>query len=224
MTNQDFVKYHLYQALLSGVADAGGNKALSRCLHAQAKLRLINMSDEELWELAKMTASPPERPAELAYQGYKRAIEKIRVTASEWLTDLQMRRPLPEEERAPKKILIIESAPILSKKLAAALSEAGFSVALLPFSFDTLLKIDEINADMFIVDETLPGGDGMEVCSWLRNIFSAPVILLGRDFSGKQWARAVKAGADFYLREPFSDRVLVARVNAILRRYKVLTR
>jgi len=220
MTNQDFVKYHLYETLLGGVAEADGNDALSRRLHAQARLRLISMSDEELCQLAKLTASPPERSVELTYQGYKREIKKIRATASEWLTDLQTRRPLPEKESAPKRVIIIEPDPILSQRLAATLSEAGFSIVLVSFSLDIMPKMDEIDPDMIIVDETLPSIDGMEVCSRLRNIFGVPVILLGRDSSGRQWARAVEAGADLYLRIPFSNRVLVARVNAILRRYK----
>ncbi len=224
MTNQDFVKYHLYEVLLSGVADADGNEALSRRLRAQAKLRLINMSDEELWELARLTASPPERPVELAYQGHKRAIEKIRATASEWLTDLQARRPLPEKERTPKRVLIIESKPILREHLAATLSEAGFSVTRVPDYPEAILELDELNPDMIIIDEVLPGKDGLEACSQLRAIFRVPIVLLGRDSSSAGWARAVEAGADLYLRRPFDDLILVARVKAILRRYKGKTR
>ncbi len=222
MTRQDFAQYHLAQALRGGVAEADGNDELARRLHAETKLRLMSMSDQELWELARLTSPSPEKPVELAYQNYKRAIEELRATKSEWLTDLQPARPLPDEKTL-KKIVIIEPDPLLNGKLVATLSEAGFSVIPLAFSFDSLLKLDEIDPDMFIVDETLPGRDGMEVCSTLRNIFEAPVVLLGKDSTGKQWARAVEAGGNLYLRVPFSDRVLVARVNAILRRYKALT-
>ncbi len=90
MTNQDFVKYHLVEASFGAIAEADGNEALSRRLHAQTKLRLITMSEEELWELAKITSYPPERPVELAYEDHKRAIEKIKATASEWINDLQI--------------------------------------------------------------------------------------------------------------------------------------
>lgn len=219
MTSQDFAKYHCGEALLGGVAEADGNDELSRRLRAKTKLRLISMSDEELLELAKLTSSPPEKPIELAYQNHKRAIEKLRATKSEWLTDLQLTSPLPGE-KTPRKIIIIEPDPVLNRKLVATLSEAGFYVISLAFSFDSLLKIDEIDPHMFIVDETLPDRDGIEVCSRLRNIFDAPIILLGKDSTGKQWARAVEAGADSYLRVPFSDRLLIARVNPLLRRYK----
>ncbi len=226
MTSQDFTQYHLVEALLGGVAEADGNDELSRRLHAKTRLRLVSMSDEELWELAKLMTSP-DRPVQQVYKEYKSRIEELRTTRSEWLTDLQLTAPL-SGEKTPKKIIIIEPNPILGQKLLAILSEAGFSVALLTFSFDSLLKIDEINPDMIIVDEFVnessPDKDGIEVCSRLRNIFSAPVVLLGKDSTGKQWARAVEAGADLYLRVPFSDRVLVARVNAVLRGYEALAR
>ncbi len=90
MTNRDFVKYHLLKAVLSVLAEGDGNEVLSRRSHAQTKLRLITMSEEELWELAKITSCPPERPVELAYEDHKRAIEKIKATASEWINDLQI--------------------------------------------------------------------------------------------------------------------------------------
>lgn len=68
------------ETLLGGGAEADGNDELSRRLRAKTKLGLISMSDEELWELARVTSSPPERPPELAYQNYKQAIEKLRAT------------------------------------------------------------------------------------------------------------------------------------------------
>ncbi|GAH59993.1 unnamed protein product, partial [marine sediment metagenome] len=63
MAKRDFVKYHLHQALRAMRAELDGDEDLSRRLHAETKVRLIRMSDEELWELAKLTSSP-ERPVE----------------------------------------------------------------------------------------------------------------------------------------------------------------
>ena len=119
------------------------------------------------------------------------------------------------------KVLIIEDDPTLNKGIALALTEAGFSVVCVSDYSEALLKLDKFEPDMVIVDEALPSGDGTEVCSQLHSTFGIPVILLGRDSSGKAWKKAVEAGADFYLRKPFSRQVLVARVKAILRRYKL---
>ena len=87
VASQDFVKYHLCQALRAAVAEADGDGDLSRYLHAKTKLRLMCMSDEELWELAKLT-SPPQKSAELVYEESKQIIEEYKATASEWINDL----------------------------------------------------------------------------------------------------------------------------------------
>ena len=117
-------------------------------------------------------------------------------------------------------ILIIEGEPNLRGNLASALTEVGFTVADVRDYPEALQKLDEFNPDIAIVDEALPSGDGKEVCHKLRNAFSIPVILLGKDSSGEAWKAAVEAGADFYFTNSFNRRVLAARVKAILRRYK----
>jgi len=214
VANRDLIRHHIVVALYAGQAEADGNEELSRCLHAETKFRLINMSDEELWELAKLTASPPERPVELIYEGLKQAIEEHRATAGEWTNDLT------RKERLPDRILIIDDEPSLSKELVSALTRAGFSVAHVPNYLEALLKLDEFKPDIIIMDEVLPSRDGIGACAQLRSNFGIPIILLGKDSTGKQWAKAVEAGADFYLKKPFGYRELVARVKAILRRYQ----
>ncbi len=116
-------------------------------------------------------------------------------------------------------ILIIEGEPNLRRELTSALTEAGFVVADVP----DILKANEIrefNPDIAIVDEVLPSGDGKDACSQLHNAFGIPVILLGKDSSGEAWMRAVEAGADCYFTKPSHHQELIARVKAILRRYK----
>ncbi len=121
-------------------------------------------------------------------------------------------------------ILIIEGEPTLRRKLASALSQASFAVVDVPDYPESLLKIDEFKPDMVIVDESLPGRDGIEVCSQLRSTFGVPVVLLGEDSSDEMWERVMEAEVDLYLVKPFSYRELVARVKAILRRYGRSTR
>ncbi len=121
-------------------------------------------------------------------------------------------------------ILIIEGEPTLRRKLASALSQASFAVVDVPDYPEALLKIDEFKPDMVIVDESLPGRDGIEVCSQLRSTFGVPVVLLGEDSSDEMWERVMEAEVDLYLVKPFSYRELVARVKAILRRYGRSTR
>ncbi len=118
-------------------------------------------------------------------------------------------------------ILIIEGDPALRMGLTSALTEAGFVVANVPDYSESLLKLDEFKPDIVIMDEVLPGGDGMKVCYQLQSTFGIPVVLLGEDSSDEMWERVMEAEADLYLIKPFSYPLLVARVKAILRRYKV---
>jgi len=91
VVKNDFIRYHLSEAAYAGVAELDGNEDLARRLHDKIKLRLICMTDEELWELAEQTASPPERSVELVYKGYRQRIDKLNATASEWMKDLMAR-------------------------------------------------------------------------------------------------------------------------------------
>jgi len=117
-------------------------------------------------------------------------------------------------------ILIIEGEPNLRRELASALTEVGFTVVDVRDYPEALLKLDELKPNMVIVDEVLPGGDGMEVFYQLHSTFGIPIVLLGEDSSDEMWERVMEAEADLYLIKPFSYRELVARVKAILRRYK----
>ncbi len=117
-------------------------------------------------------------------------------------------------------VLIIEGEPNLRRQLASVLAEAGYTVVDMRDYPEALLKLDEFKPDIAIVDEALPGGDGKDACSRLRNAFGIPVILLGAGSGGEAWMRAVEAGADFYFERPIKYREAVARVKAILRRYK----
>jgi len=117
-------------------------------------------------------------------------------------------------------ILIIEGEPNLRRELASALTEVGFTVVDVRDYPEALLKLDELKPNMVIVDEVLPGGDGMEVCYQLHSTFGIPIVLLGEDSSDEMWERVMEAEADLYLIKPFSYQELAARVKAILRRYK----
>ena len=117
-------------------------------------------------------------------------------------------------------ILIIEGDPALRKELTSALAEAGFAVVDVPDYLEALLKLDEFKPNMIIIDKESAGIEGWTACSELRQAHDVAIILMGKDSSGEAWMRAVEAGADFYLKKPFSYRELVARVKAILRRHK----
>ena len=102
VAKRDFVEHHIVEAFRGGLAEANGDENLARRLRAQAKLRLICMSDEELWELAKLNSSPPERPVEPVYKAFKQTIEEHKVTANDWASDLAKRPTRVKETKDDK--------------------------------------------------------------------------------------------------------------------------
>lgn len=96
--DQSVIKYHLLQALAASIAEIDGDEAQSRRLRAEVKFRLINMSDDELRELARVT-TPPEQTVESGYKKLKQAIEEHRVTASEWLKDLPRKHDVQQGKK-----------------------------------------------------------------------------------------------------------------------------
>lgn len=82
----NYVKSHLMAALAAGLAEVNGEEDLSRQLHAKTKLRLITMSDDQLWELARLTSAG--KPVEQVDESLKKVVAELIATRSEWTKDL----------------------------------------------------------------------------------------------------------------------------------------
>ena len=116
------------------------------------------------------------------------------------------------------RILIIGGKASWGEELVPVFGTAGFSIARVPASPSTVMRLDVLRPDMVILDEAV--SDSMEVCHQYVTA-GIPVILVGDDPSQEIWRKALlEAGAEFYLRKPISHEVLIAKVKAILRRYK----
>jgi len=88
MTVKESIRYHLIEAVRASAAEAEGKEKLARRLHAATKMRLINMSDDELWELAVILAIPQGKPVQQVFHGFKQAVEEHKSTMKEWVGDL----------------------------------------------------------------------------------------------------------------------------------------
>lgn len=115
-------------------------------------------------------------------------------------------------------ILIIEDEPELVKVLRSYLEQAGFSV-LSAGRGDTGLSIYEHKRpDLVILDLNLPGMDGLDVAREIRRKANTPLIMLTARVEETDQLIGLELGADDYIPKPFSPRVVVARVRALLRR------
>jgi DNA-binding response OmpR family regulator len=118
------------------------------------------------------------------------------------------------------KVLIIEGNSDLRKSLAATLTEATFEVEGVANYYEALWQLGEFKPDIVILNEKLPLISGWEACYQLSQTFAIPVIIMGEKCDEEVWVMALKVGADFYLKSPFSHLELIARIDTIIWRYR----
>jgi two-component system alkaline phosphatase synthesis response regulator PhoP len=129
----------------------------------------------------------------------------------------------------PATILIIEDEPELARALRAYLENAGFQVSLSGRGDDGLALWERLQPDLVLLDLNLPGLDGLDVARQMQARAAAqrrsptPLIMLtARSEEADQFA-GLELGADDYITKPFSPRLVVARVRALLRRAQAST-
>lgn len=120
-----------------------------------------------------------------------------------------------------KKILVIDDDPDILTLVQYNLEKEGYVVALCDNGSEALEKIDREKPDCLVLDIMLPGMDGREICRLLRAnplTRTLPVLLLTAKSGETDIVVGLELGADDYLTKPFSPRVLLARVKALVRR------
>lgn len=121
-----------------------------------------------------------------------------------------------------KKILIIEDEERILQFLRRGLTYEGYQVDMAIDGGEGLELARDHSPDLIILDwmlpETLPGLDGLEVCRRLRAGGEVPILMLTAKDSIEDRVRGLDAGADDYLVKPFALNELLARVRALLRR------
>ncbi|HEY5571517.1 MAG TPA: response regulator transcription factor, partial [Anaerolineales bacterium] len=115
-------------------------------------------------------------------------------------------------------VLIIEDEPELVKVLRSYLEQANYHV-LTAFRGDTGLSTwQHKRPDLVILDLNLPGMDGLDVAREIRRRADTPLIMLTARVDEMDELIGLELGADDYITKPFSPRVVLARVRALLRR------
>src|SRR6266699_23352 len=118
------------------------------------------------------------------------------------------------------RILVVEDNVQLARQIASALTEAGHDPMVVHDGERALDKTKQKPFDLIVLDVILPGIDGFDVLRHLRSEHMASrVLMLTARSAVKDRVTGLQLGADDYLPKPFAMRELVARVNALGRRY-----
>jgi len=118
------------------------------------------------------------------------------------------------------RILVVEDDVQLARQIASALTETGHDPTVVHDGERALDKTKQKPFDLIVLDVMLPGIDGFEILRHLRSEHMASrVLMLTARGELKDRVTGLQLGADDYLPKPFAMRELVARVNALGRRY-----
>jgi DNA-binding response OmpR family regulator len=117
-------------------------------------------------------------------------------------------------------ILLVEDDCRLSELIKDYLKQYGYTV-LTEIRGDTgMLRIVRENPDLVILDLMLPGKDGLAVCRFVRKQYTGPILMLTASEDDMDQVAGLEIGADDYVKKPVEPRILLARVRALLRRFK----
>lgn len=116
------------------------------------------------------------------------------------------------------KILIVEDDDKLRSELEIFLNNNGYAAASLTNFNNTLEDILEAKSNLVLLDINLPNTDGEYICREIRKISELPIIIVTSRDSELDELLSINNGADYYVTKPFNLQILLAKIEAVLRR------
>lgn len=115
-------------------------------------------------------------------------------------------------------LLIVEDEKNMQEIIAAYMRRGGHTCFTADDGAEALMVLKNNPMDLMILDIMMPHIDGFLVCKMAREMSSLPIIMLTAKGSEDDKLKGYELGADDYMTKPFSPKVLLAKVNALLRR------
>ncbi len=119
-----------------------------------------------------------------------------------------------------QKILIVDDDTNIAELISLYLMKECYDTKIVDNGEDAIAAAAEYKPDLILLDLMLPGVDGYEVCRTVRKDSQVPIIMLSAKGEVFDKVLGLELGADDYIIKPFDTKEMVARVRAVLRRYK----
>ena len=120
-----------------------------------------------------------------------------------------------------QRILIVDDDENIAELISLYLTKECFETRIVGDGESALNAVKEFNPNLILLDLMLPGIDGYQVCREVRKEeLQVPIIMLSAKGEVFDKVLGLELGADDYMEKPFDSKELVARVKAVLRRYK----
>lgn len=123
-----------------------------------------------------------------------------------------------------KRIYVADDDDNIRQIIKTFLSSDGFEVEDFPTGDLLLERFEESPCDLAILDVMMPGSDGFQICTALRERSTVPIIMLTARDSENDYAMGLGLGSDDYITKPFSAMALMLRVRALFRRVEFESR
>jgi DNA-binding response OmpR family regulator len=117
-------------------------------------------------------------------------------------------------------IVLVEDDVRLSELVSRYLENNGFRLTIINRGDTVVEHVQRDTPDLLILDLGLPGQDGFSICRQLRPMYRNPILILTARDNDIDHVLGLELGADDYVIKPIEPRVLMARINALLRRSK----
>ncbi|MBQ7934143.1 MAG: response regulator transcription factor [Lachnospiraceae bacterium] len=119
-----------------------------------------------------------------------------------------------------QKILIVDDDNNIAELISLYLTKECFETLIVNDGESAVTAVYSFQPNLILLDIMLPGIDGYQVCREIRAKLSVPIIMLSAKGEVFDKVLGLELGADDYMEKPFDAKELVARVKAVLRRYK----
>ena len=128
---------------------------------------------------------------------------------------------MPEDR---KRIYVADDDDNIRQIVKTFLNSDGYEVEDFPTGDLLLERFEERPCDLAILDVMMPGSDGFQICTALREKSTVPIIMLTARDSDNDYAMGLGLGSDDYITKPFSAMALMLRVRALFRRVEFESR